>query len=696
MPTEFTKWLMRNRISATAQNSNIYSGVTHTPFNSEQEDKHYPYTLQDSLGVVLSEKIREESLFAGRLPFYSIKEARSRKFAVLWETTNGLANTEKSPESQLSANSIATSYAALIRAVRERAQMVAAIPDMTEADLIGLPVQENVNNIQLGESVIKPIWNAIQDPAERVLALQYIAREVSFALDNTASQSKYPPIAIKKNTPLYNVCEEIATELQLQYYRELDDSIDEKKLQEHLKQMSFVLDFAFDEETGSYIPRRKNIAVISGPPAAGKGTTGDILQLVIAASGTEGGAGRGAEKVVIEKDGEIYSKTRDEIADLDEVLRKRILVRQLKKEDLDWNGPDQDDNPEEDEAVQDDSKRAPSPIDFIEKMSWYDHYEHFMRGFDRPRSRGVQIPNKVLTVMFADVMLETRRKLDEQGRIHEPIVLDGAPRNKQQAEYLFKYLDKDKLGGLFYQMISEQTAAVRTLGRAANSFKTKGDIRADELVGIDFSQAPTVAQLVEINPETGKMSETAKLLLAEIVDASPLPPDEAVQAHISKLTSSGEETLGMIPTEHTAAVRFLAQTIQNVLDNALITEDEFYSNVILNNAPSFMTSFFLFQDGQLSAAARETIQRQFGTANSLSELETMVRMYLQETSERVKVKFDYLHGQRPSRYWQYVDWKYGLIDACKSLGMNTVDQACDGIPKDQVAEIARQALGLES
>lgn len=677
--------MLNTKKTATAHNENVYDGVTHSPFNSDANNTPTPYTVKDAIGIVLDPQTRQETLFGGKLPFYSTKESRSRKFTLLWETTNGLSNDEKTPESRFTADSIATAYAALLRTIRERAQMVSAIPDLSEADMIGLPVTDHVNNIQLGEEVIKPIWRATEAPEERVLALQYIAREVGFALDNTATIEKYPPVNIKKNTPLYKLCEDIATELQLQYYRELDASIDEVKLQEHLKQMSFALDYAYNPESGEYLPRKKNIAVISGPPAAGKGTTGDILQLVIAASGTEGGAGRGIEKVVIEKDGQTFSKTRDEVADLDEVLRKRIKVQMMDGQELRWGEPD-------DES----SEHEPSPMDFIEKMSWYDQYEHYMRGFDRPRSRGVQIPNKVLTVMFADIMLETRRKLDEQGRIHEPIVLDGAPRNKQQAEYLFQYLDKEKLGGLFYQMISEQTAAVRTLGRAAFSFKTKGDIRADELVGIDFSHAPTLAALVEINPETGKLSEAAKAQLTTIVEASSLQPDKAVQSYIKDILATGDETLGMIPTEHTAAVRQIAQFIHDALQQLPVAEKDVHERLVLNNAPSLITSYFQFEEGLLSQAAIEAIKETFGKAENLTVLEELVRIHLQEANERVHVKFDYLQGQRPSRYWQYVDWKYGLIDACKSLGMQTVDKNCDGIPQEEVAAIAKQALGLES
>ncbi len=677
--------MLSTKKTATAHSENVYDGVTHSPFSSDANSKPAPYTAREAIGIVLDPLTRQETLFGGKLPFYSIKESRSRKFTLLWETTNGLSNDEKTPESRFTADSIATAYAALLRAVRERAQMVSAIPDLSEADMIGLPVTDYVNNIQLGEEIIKPIWRATEVPEERVLALQYIAREVGFALDNTATTDKYPPVNIKKNTPLYKLCEDIATELQLQYYRELDASIDEAKLQEHLKQMSFALDYAYNPESGEYIPRKKNIAVISGPPAAGKGTTGDILQLVIAASGTEGGAGRGIEKVVIEKDGQTFTKTRDEVADLDEVLRKRIKVQMMDGQELRWGEPENDS-----------TEREPSPIEFIEKMSWYDQYEHYMRGFDRPRSRGVQIPNKVLTVMFADIMLETRRKLDEQGRIHEPIVLDGAPRNKQQAEYLFQYLDKEKLGGLFYQMISEQTAAVRTLGRAAFSFKTKGDIRADELVGIDFSNAPTLAALVEINPETGKLSDAAKERLTTIVEASSLQPDKAVQSFIQDVLATGNETLGMIPTEHTAAVRQIAQFIRNALQQLPVVEKDVHESLVLNNAPSLITSYFQFEGGLLSQAAIEAIKETFGKAESLAALEELVRIHLQETNERVHVKFDYLQGQRPSRYWQYVDWKYGLIDACRSLGMQTVDKNCDGVPQEEVAAIAKQALGLES
>lgn len=468
---------------------------------------------------------------------FSLREKRLIKYELLNGIIDGVAK---------EGNSVGQLQDALIGATYSLDALAHHItrPDFTYT----MPSCADNYQQELFAKLENDIYTAIKHLSitEQQLILHHIAREVRYATDPNPALINHPrPIpSLSVQSPHFQLAEDLASDMQLLYYQELGNIVDDAKLKEHLDQMSRYLDFYFDPVMKTLRQRNKNVAVIAGPPAAGKGTTGEELRLETAASGTDGAAGRCGEKVVYRKGDTEVVTTRNAIVEHDEVIRQEFSSLQQKVAELQLTehitpAEAKKKFEQEFEAL----KQKQDELNYqLSAITWYDRYDSFMKGFDRPRNRSRQIPNNVLTIMYADVLIEARRRLDGQGRFDDPVVLDGAPRNGEQAEKLLGGLNKEYFGGLFYQMVTEETAAIRGLGRAVESFARKGEIRPDELVGINFEQCPSISAYFTFTPARQLSDESVTLLTAIIATAQEQKQriDITAQAEFRKILQNGE------------------------------------------------------------------------------------------------------------------------------------------------------------
>lgn len=119
----------------------------------------------------------------------------------------------------------------------------------------------------------------------------------------------------------------------------------------------------------------------------------------------------------------------------------------------------------------------------------FEQYELVMGPYDMARVAGEFIPSKVMKLLFATEMMAARQKLDQEGRVHEPVYVSGFPRSAEQAA-TFDGINNIKSVAL---TITERTAVTRTLTRIGlflreNQIPREDDFNDIELEGEDLKK----------------------------------------------------------------------------------------------------------------------------------------------------------------------------------------------------------------
>jgi len=112
----------------------------------------------------------------------------------------------------------------------------------------------------------------------------------------------------------------------------------------------------------------------------------------------------------------------------------------------------------------------------------FEQYELVMGPYDLARITGEFIPSKVMKLLFATEMMAARQKLDQDGRVNEPVYVSGFPRSAEQAA-IFDGINNIKSVAL---AITEKTAVTRTLTRIGLSLRDGQSPREDDFNDLDM------------------------------------------------------------------------------------------------------------------------------------------------------------------------------------------------------------------